>query len=261
MDMSNNPPVTLAVDGGVARLRLNQPERFNPLSTEMIRALQRALDDIAADPSIRVVVLGAAGKAFSAGHDLREMIGTPTRQFYEDLFAACSRMMSALVTLPQPVIARVQGMATAAGCQLVGMCDLAVAGMSARFAVSGISYGLFCATPSVALSRNVGRKRALEMLFTGDFVDAPTAAAIGLVNRAVADDALDAAINDLCAKILDKPAISIARGKRLFYAQAEQPLAAAYALAEQVMADNMMDDVAQEGFRAFVEKRPPNWRR
>lgn len=258
--MTNNPPVTLATEGGVARLTLNQPDRYNPLSTEMIAALQQALDDIAADPAIRVVVLGGAGKAFSAGHDLKEMIGTPERGFYEALFAACSRMMTSLVALPQPVIARVHGTAAAAGCQLVGMCDLAVAGTSARFAVSGIGYGLFCSTPSVALARNVGRKRALEMLFTGDFIDAQTAADAGLVNRVVADEALDDEIEKLCGKILAKPAVSIARGKRLFYAQVEQPLAAAYALAEQVMADNMMDGEAQEGFRAFVEKRPPNWR-
>jgi enoyl-CoA hydratase/carnithine racemase len=259
--MTNNPPVLLTTDGGVARLMLNQPDRYNPLSTEMITALQRALDDIAADPGIRVVVLGGAGKAFSAGHDLKEMIGTPERGFYETLFAACSRMMTSLTALPQPVIARVHGTAAAAGCQLVGMCDLAVASRSARFAVSGISYGLFCSTPSVALARNVGRKRALEMLFTGEFIDADTAADVGLVNRAVDDADLDTEIDRLCASIMKKPAISVARGKRLFYEQVEQPMAAAYALAEKVMADNMMDDAAQEGFRAFVEKRPPDWQK
>lgn len=255
----NNPPVVVTQTGGVATLTLNRPERFNALSVEMIAAIEHALAAIADDPAIRVVVLAAAGKAFSAGHDLGEMVARPDHAFYRDLFAACSAMMMRLQQLPQPVIARVHGTATAAGCQLVAMCDLAVAAENARFAVSGINFGLFCSTPGVALGRNVPRKRAMEMLLTGDFIDAATALDYGLVNRVVAAEALDAAIAELAAKICAKPAISITRGKRLFYAQAEQGIDAAYALAEQVMADNMMDAEAQEGFRAFLEKRRPSW--
>ncbi len=246
--------------GAVAHLTLNRPEQYNPLSFAMIRALGAALQEVGKDPAVRVIVLGGAGKAFCAGHDLGEMVVRPERAFYEELFAACSDLMMALPALPQPVIARVHGTAAAAGCQLVGMCDLAIASDKARFAVSGIAYGLFCSTPSVALVRNMPRKPAMEMLLTGEFIDAATATTLGLVNRAVPADRLDDEIAALCAKIISKPAISIARGKELFYAQSEQPIKAAYRLAEQVMADNMMDAEAREGFCAFLEKRPPSWR-
>ncbi|MDA5195047.1 enoyl-CoA hydratase [Govanella unica] len=255
----SNAPVTVVRAGPVATVTLNRPERFNALSVEMIRALDETLGEIGDEPDIRVIVLAAAGKAFSAGHDLGEMVARPEVGFYRTLFAACTAMMRRLQHLPQPVIARVQGTATAAGCQLVAMCDLAVAAQSARFAVSGINFGLFCATPGVALARNVSRKKAMEMLLTGDFISADQALEYGLVNQVVADQDLDAAVAELAAKISAKPAISIRRGKRLFYDQAEQGIEAAYQLAEQVMADNMMDAEAQEGFRAFLEKRRPDW--
>jgi enoyl-CoA hydratase/carnithine racemase len=226
----------------------------------MMTCLSEALKRIADDPTCRVVVLAASGKAYSAGHDLREMRAHPELNFYQDLFAQCSRMMLQLQQLPQPVIAQVQGIATAAGCQLVSMCDLAIAADTARFAVSGINYGLFCSTPSVGLSRNVARKRAMEMLLTGDFIDAATAVQEGLINHAVAADQLESAVLDLCRKILDKPPVAVRMGKALFYQQLEMGIAAAYQLAGQTMACNMMDGDAQEGFQAFIDKRTPSWK-
>src|SRR5690606_16603943 len=193
--------VTVARDGGVVRLTLNRPAQFNALSEDLMRALQAELERVAADPGARVVVLGGAGKAFCAGHDLREMRAKPSHDYYRALFAQCARMMVTIQQLPQPVIARVHGIATAAGCQLVAMCDLAVASADARFAVSGVNLGLFCSTPAVALSRNLSRKAAFEMLVTGEFIDAQTAAAKGLVNRVVAADALDAEVDRLAASI------------------------------------------------------------
>lgn len=246
---------------GVVTLTLNDPARFNALGAEMLSALQQALDDAGRDESVRVVVLAAAGKAFCAGHNLKDMAANPELAYYQKLFAQCSRMMLTIHKLPVPVIARVQGMATAAGCQLVAQCDLAVAVDSASFATSGIHYGLFCATPSVPLVRNVPAKRAMEMLLSGDFIDAPTALAQGLVNRVVPADALDAEVEKLVESILQKPRVAVAMGKALVYQQRELGIDAAYQLAGQTMATNMMDGAAQEGARAFAEKRQPTWKR
>ncbi len=256
----DEPLVTVARDGGVVRLTLNRPGQFNALSEGLMRALQAELERVAADPQARVVVLAAAGKAFCAGHDLREMRAQPSHDYYRTLFAQCARMMVTIQQLPQPVIARVHGIATAAGCQLVAMCDLAVASADAKFAVSGVNLGLFCSTPAVALSRNLSRKAAFEMLVTGEFIDAQAAAARGLVNRVVAPDALDAEVGRLAASICAKPAVAIAAGKGLFYRQLEMGIDAAYQLAGQTMACNMMDEAALEGVQAFIEKRPPDWR-
>ncbi len=224
-------------------------------------ALQAEIEEIAADASVRVVVLAAHGKAFCAGHDLKQMRASPSAAYYKKLFAQCSQLMLAIQQMPQPVIARVQGIATAAGCQLVAMCDLAVAASDARFAVSGVNYGLFCSTPSVGLSRNVPRKQAMEMLLTGEFIDAQAALARGLVNRVVAQDQLDTEIARFTASILAKPAVAIAMGKQMFYRQAEMGIEAAYQLAGETMACNMMDEAALEGVQAFIEKREPSWRR
>jgi len=244
---------------GVWTLTLNRPAAFNALSREMLDALQAALARIAADEQARVVVLAAAGKAFCAGHDLKQMRSAPSLGYYQALFSQCADMMLALQRSPVPVVARVQGMATAAGCQLVAMCDLAVASSAARFAVSGIGLGLFCATPSVALSRNVGRKEAFEMLMTGEFISADQARERGLVNRVTEPDALDAAVAQLVQSILAKPRLAVAMGKALFYRQLETGIAPAYADASQTMACNMMDAAALEGVQAFIDKRPPDW--
>lgn len=244
---------------GVVRLTMNRPANFNALSDEMLGALQAALDAIALDDSVRVVVLAASGKAFCPGHNLKEMIAQPSLEYYQKLFAQCSRVMLAIQALPVPVIARVHGIATAAGCQLVAQCDLAVASTDARFAVSGVNFGLFCSTPSVPLLRNVPTKFAMEMLVTGDFVSAQQALERGLVNRAVAPDELDAEVDMLVASILAKPRAAISMGKELFYRQREMGIAAAYQLANQTMAVNMMDACAQEGVTAFTEKRKPDW--
>jgi enoyl-CoA hydratase/carnithine racemase len=244
---------------GVAFLTLNRPTQYNALSEEMLAALHAALDALAVDSSARVVVLAGAGKAFCAGHDLKQMKANPRLEYYQRLFDDCSRLMLRIQTLPQPVIARVHGVATAAGCQLVAMCDLAVAADDARFAVSGVNVGLFCATPSVALSRNVGRKAAFEMLVTGEFIDAAAAVQRGLVNRCVPADRLDAEIAVLAAAVVAKPAAVIAAGKKLFYRQIELGVEAAYQIAGQAMACNMIDAVAQEGVAAFIEKRVPKW--
>ena len=255
-------PYVLKSDSqGIATLTLNRGDKFNPLSQEMMSALQAELDAIAQDPDIRVIVLAAAGRAFCAGHDLKQMRAKPSPQYYKALFDQCSKMMLTIQTMPQPVIARVQGIATAAGCQLVSMCDLAVASNEARFAVSGVNYGLFCSTPSVGLTRNVPRKQAMEMLLTGEFIDAQTAKERGLVNRVVSTDQLDIEIGKLTASILAKPAIAIAMGKQLFYRQLEMGIDEAYQLAGQTMACNMMDDAALEGVQAFIEKREPAWKK
>ena len=246
-------------EGGVAFLTLNRPAQYNVLSEQMMAALHGALDALAADAEVRVVVLAGAGKAFCAGHDLKQMQANPRLEYYQRLFDACSRLMMRLQTLPQPVIARVHGVATAAGCQLVAMCDLAIAAEDARFAVSGVNVGLFCATPSVALTRNVGRKAAFEMLVTGDFIDAAVAVQRGLVNRCVPAERLDQEIDTLAAAIVAKPAPVIATGKALFYRQIELGVAPAYQLAGEAMACNMIDDIAQEGVLAFIEKRTPAW--
>ena len=244
---------------GVITLTMNRPANFNALSQEMLSALQEALDAVAKDETARVVVIAANGKAFCPGHNLKEMIATPQLAHYQTLFAQCSRVMLAIQQLPVPVIARVHGIATAAGCQLVAQCDLAVASADARFAVSGVNLGLFCSTPSVPLLRNVPAKFAMEMLVTGDFIGAQQALERGLVNRAVAPEQLDAEVAKLVDSILAKPRAAIAMGKDLFYRQREMGLEAAYQLAGQTMAVNMMDPCAQEGVTAFTEKRKPNW--
>jgi enoyl-CoA hydratase/carnithine racemase len=244
---------------GVITLTLNRPQAFNALSEALLTALQTELDLIAKDESARVVVIAAAGKAFCAGHDLKEMRAEPSMGYYQRLFEQCGRMMLSIQKLPVPVIAKVQGMATAAGCQLVAQCDLAVAVDSARFAVSGVNLGLFCATPSVALSRNVPRKQAFEMLVTGEFISAQQAQARGLVNHVVPAEALDAAVEQLVASIVAKPRVALALGKQLFYRQLEGGIAAAYTDAAQTMACNMMDGSALEGVQAFIDKRKPNW--
>jgi enoyl-CoA hydratase/carnithine racemase len=253
------PYVLKSQAGGVVTLTLNRGDKFNPLSERMMEALQAEFDAITADDDVRVVVLAAAGKAFCAGHDLKEMRAEPSAAYYQKLFKQCSKLMLTMQKMPQPVIARVQGIATAAGCQLVAMCDLAVASSEARFAVSGVNYGLFCSTPSVALSRNVSRKQAMEMLLTGEFIDAYAARERGLVNRVMPPEKLDSEIAALTASILAKHAVAIAMGKQLFYKQIEMGIEAAYQLAGQTMACNMMDDAALEGVQAFIEKRAPTW--
>jgi enoyl-CoA hydratase/carnithine racemase len=253
------PLILLERRGGIAFLTLNRPAQYNALSAEMLAAVHAALESLAADSSVRVVVLSGAGKAFCAGHDLKQMKANPSLAYYQQLFDDCSRLMMRIQTLPQPVIARVHGIATAAGCQLVATCDLAVAADNARFAVSGVNVGLFCATPSVALSRNIGRKAAFEMLVTGESIDAATAVHRGLINRSVPADRLDREIGVLAESIAAKPAAVIAAGKALFYRQLETGIAPAYQLAGQAMACNMIDAVAQEGVAAFIEKRTPNW--
>ena len=255
-----SPDLLLRADrDGVATLTLNRPRQYNALSEGLLAALQAALDAIAGAPTVRVVVIAAEGTAFCAGHDLKEMQGDPRPERIAALFARCSRMMLSLPALPQPVIAKVQGLTTAAGLQLVAQCDLAIASDTARFAASGINLGLFCATPSVPLSRAVSRKHALELLLTGDFIDAATAAERGLVNRAVPADRLDTEVARLADAIRSKPRESIAMGKSLFYRQIEGRLAAAYDDAAAVMACNFAHRDTTEGIAAFIEKRPPVW--
>ena len=254
-------PVLLRSDDGrgVTTLSLNRPQAFNALSEDMLAALQHELDRLSTDPSVRVVVIAAHGKAFCAGHDLKEMRAQPSLDYYRSLFNRCGRVMMAIQRLPVPVIAKVQGLATAAGCQLVAQCDLAVASTAARFAVSGVNLGLFCSTPGVALSRNLSRKAAFEMLATGEFISAQQAQDKGLVNRVAAPEDLDAAVQALCESILRKPRQALALGKALFYRQLESGLEAAYIDAAQTMACNMMDASALEGVQAFIDKREPAW--
>jgi enoyl-CoA hydratase/carnithine racemase len=242
---------------GVRTLTLNRPDAFNALSEAMLQALQAELDAAATDASLRVLVIAAAGRAFCAGHDLKEMRAEPSLAYYQRLFAQCSKLMLAIQKLPVPVIAQVQGIATAAGCQLVAMCDLAVAASDARFAVSGVNLGLFCSTPSVALSRNLPRKAAFEMLVTGDFINADEAQAKGLVNRVAAPEALADAVAALAASIVAKPQVALAMGKALFYRQLEVGMAAAYQDAGATMACNMMDAAALDGVQGFLERRKP----
>jgi enoyl-CoA hydratase/carnithine racemase len=244
---------------GVVTLTLGRPQSFNALSEGMLAALQAELDAIAADESVRAVVIAATGKAFCAGHDLKEMRAKPSQAYYEALFAQCARMMLTIQRLPVPVIARVQGIATAAGCQLVAACDLAVAADSARFAVSGVNLGLFCSSPSVPLARNVARKPAFEMLVTGEFISADEARARGLVNRVATMEALDGAVESLVAAIVAKPRAAIALGKALFYRQIERGSEAAYEDAARTMARNMMEPDTLEGVQAFIDKRKPAW--
>ena len=255
-------PIVLRQDrnDGLTTLTLNRPGQFNSLSRDMLTALKAELDAIAANPSVRVVVIAGAGKAFCAGHDLKEMRGNHSKEFMQALFKQCGELMLAITKMPQPVIARVHGIATAAGCQLVSMCDMAVAADVAKFAVSGINVGLFCSTPAVGLARNLGRKAALEMLLTGDFIDALEAKAKGLVNRVVPSDALDAEVERLAQSILAKSAIAIRIGKGMFYEQLEMGLSEAYDYAGEVMACNMMSEDAGEGIDAFMQKRKPTYK-
>ncbi|MDI1275487.1 enoyl-CoA hydratase [Polaromonas sp.] len=259
MNDSSAPVLHTRDERGVNWLTLNRPDAFNTLSEEMLAALQGALDAVGADPAARIVVLAAEGKAFCAGHNLKEMRAQPELAYYQKLFAQCTRMMLTIQTLPVPVLARVQGVATAAGCQLVAQCDLAVASSEATFGVNGIDVGLFCATPSVPLVRNIPAKQAMEMLLTGGFIPAEEARVRGLVNRVVAPQALDAEIEQMLQAILAKPREAIAMGKALFYQQRETGIAAAYQLAGQTMACNMVHPVAQEGVQAFIDKRKPQW--
>jgi enoyl-CoA hydratase/carnithine racemase len=251
-------------DRGILRLTLNDVGRRNALSEAMLAALGAAFAEAGADPTVRVIVLAANGPAFCAGHDLKEMTAGRAaedggRAYFAHVMAQCSGVMQGIVTCPKPVIAEVTGVATAAGCQLVASCDLAVAADTARFSTPGVHIGLFCSTPMVALSRNVSNKHAMEMLLTGDMIPADRAAEIGLVNRAVPSDALCAAVMEMAGKIASKSSMTLATGKRAFYAQREMPLAEAYAYASQVMVDNMLARDAEEGIGAFIEKRAPQW--
>lgn len=254
-------PLLLRHDrNGVATLTLNRPAQRNALSVALMSALQAELDRIKDDGAVKVVVMAGAGPGFCGGHDLKEMRANPGRQAYEALFAQCSRLMMSIVRLPKPVIARVHAVAAAAGCQLVATCDLAVAAESAKFAVNGVNIGLFCSTPMVALTRAIPRKPALEMLLTGDLIDARAALAHGLVNKVVADDQLDAAVSELAGKIVAKSPYALAIGKEAFYRQAELGLDEAYAYASQVMTSNMLARDAEAGIDAFLAKRPmPDW--
>ena len=245
---------------GVATLILNRPAQFNAINAALLTELETALDQIENDPAVRVVVIAGVGKAFCAGHDLKEMRERHDRNFIASLFERCSRIMVRLTRLPQPVIARIHGVAAAAGCQLVAQCDLAVASTEARFATSGVKYGIFCTTPGVPLARDVGRKRALEMLLTGEFIDAQTALAYGLVNRVVAPDSLDAEVAGLARSILDKTPIAVAAGKKVFYEQVETGLERAYTLANEAMTCSLMTEDAVEGIDAFSQKRPAQWK-
>ena len=254
------PLVLRREEAGVVTLTLNRGERFNSLSTSMIAALERELAAVGEDRKARVVVLAGAGKGFCAGHDLKEMRAhTDDRVWQRELFAAASRMMVRMTEMPQPIIARVHGIATAAGCQLVSMCDLAVASDAARFALPGVNVGLFCSTPAVGVARNIGRKRSMELLLTGELVDAPTALSWGLVNRVVPAAELDAEVARLAGIILARSGKVVATGKRAFYRQIDQPLEGAYATASESMAFSMLEPDAAEGIDAFVEKRPARW--
>ncbi len=251
--------------GAVAHLHMNAPERLNALSDEMLAALQAQFDALAEDRNIRVVILSGAGKAFCAGHDLKQM--TQGRQaedggqaYFKDLFDRCAKMMTTIRRLPQPVIARVHGIATAAGCQLVASCDLAVAAEGTRFGVNGVNIGLFCSTPMVALTRNIARKHAFEMLTTGQFIDATRARDIGLVNRVVASDALEDETQALADQIAAKLGAAVRIGKRAFYDQMEMTLDQAYAFTGDVMVENMLYRDTVEGISAFLEKRDPDWK-
>jgi enoyl-CoA hydratase/carnithine racemase len=257
--MTDSPLLLRHDHAGVVTLTLNRPRSRNALSLGLMEALDATLASIATDPATQVVVIAGAGPAFCAGHDMREMRATPTRDAYAAVFALCGRLMQRIVALPKPVIARVHGAASAAGCQLVATCDLAIAGESARFATPGVDIGLFCSTPMVALSRAVGRKAAMEMLLTGELISAHRAREIGLVNRVVPDAELDAAVTALARQIAGKSPLTLAIGKEAFYRQAELGLAAAYALTAEVMTRNMLARDAAEGIDAFLEKRPPVW--
>lgn len=259
---SMNPSEPLVIRenlGSVVTLTLNCPKQFNALSVDMLSAMQTELDSIAQDSSIRVVVIAANGKAFCAGHNLKEMRANPEKAFQRALFEQCSQMMLTINRMPQVVIAKVEGIATAAGCQLVAACDLAVASDNAKFATSGISVGLFCSTPAVAVSRNLSRKQAFEMLITGEFIDAHTALHQGLINRVASAEQLDTTLQSLIDSIIAKSSVALTTGKTMFYNQLDMALAEAYEYASEVMSCNMMADDVSEGIDAFIEKRPAVW--
>lgn len=260
---SMNPSEPLVIRenlGSVVKLTLNCPKQFNALSVDMLSAMQTELDSIAQDSSIRVVVIAANGKAFCAGHNLKEMRANPEKAFQRALFEQCSQMMLTINRMPQVVIAKVEGIATAAGCQLVAACDLAVASDNAKFATSGISVGLFCSTPAVAVSRNLSRKQAFEMLITGEFIDAHTALHQGLINRVASAEQLDTTLQSLIDSIIAKSSVALTTGKTMFYNQLDMALAEAYEYASEVMSCNMMADDVSEGIDAFIEKRPAVWK-
>ena len=260
---SMNPSEPLVIRenlGSVVKLTLNCPKQFNALSVDMLSAMQTELDSIAQDSSIRVVVIAANGKAFCAGHNLKEMRANPEKAFQRALFEQCSQMMLTINRMPQVVIAKVEGIATAAGCQLVADCDLAVASDNAKFATSGISVGLFCSTPAVAVSRNLSRKQAFEMLITGEFIDAHTALHQGLINRVASAEQLDTTLQSLIDSIIAKSSVALTTGKTMFYNQLDMALAEAYEYASEVMSCNMMADDVSEGIDAFIEKRPAVWK-
>lgn len=249
---------------GIVHLRLNAPERLNPLSDGMLAALQAQIEQLQNDRSARVVILSGAGKVFCAGHDLKEMQAgrqaeDQGRAYFQDLFTRCARVMSGLQRLPQPVIAQVHGIATAAGCQLVASCDMAIAAENTRFGVNGVNIGLFCSTPMVALSRNIGRKRAFELLTTGDFIHAPEAERLGLINRSVPMEDLESTTLALAQKVASKLGAAVSIGKEAFYEQLPMPLDAAYAYTGKVMVENMLWRDTDEGIKAFLEKRAPDW--
>lgn len=260
--MVTDGPVLLREDraGGIAWLTLNRPGQMNLLTSAMLAGLQSALDDIAGDANIRVVVLGGAGKGFCAGHDLKEIRGLGGQPAIEALFRECSRMMMSITRLPQPVIARVQGAAAAAGCQLVAQCDLAVASEAAKFTTPGVNWGFFCSTPGVAIGRNLLRKHAMEMLLTGDVLDAARALELGLVNRVVPADRLDAEVLELALRIAEKPPATVAAGKRAFYEQMDLGTERAYELASGVIASSFAHAEGREGMNAFIDKRRPDWK-
>ena len=260
MDIRDQPSLLREDLDGVVRLTLNRPAARNALSRGLMTALEEELANLVVDPRARVVVVRGAGPGFCAGHDLRELRSLPEREAYAALFAQCSRLMQAIVALPQPVIAQVHGVATAAGCQLVASCDLAVAAETARFATPGVNIGLFCSTPMVALARNVGRKQAMEMLLLGELVDAATAARLGLVNRVVPEGRLEAVTLAMARAIGAKSPLTLRIGKEAFYRQLELGLGEAYDYASRVMTENMLARDAAEGIDAFIEKRTPVWR-
>jgi enoyl-CoA hydratase/carnithine racemase len=258
-DAIEQPILLREARDGITTLTLNRPQQYNPLSSEMLSELQQALDDIANDDDIRVIIIAATGKAFCAGHDLKQMRSSEDRAFHQALFEQCSRMMLTINQISKPVIARVNGIATAAGCQLVAGCDLAVASEESRFAVSGINAGLFCSTPAVPLSRNLSHKQAMHMLLAGDFIDAQTALDYGLVNQVVAHNELEAATRAMAQKIVAKSPLAISLGKQMFYQQLKMDLADAYEFAGERMTCNMDSEDAREGIDAFIEKRKPKW--
>jgi enoyl-CoA hydratase/carnithine racemase len=259
-DISAPQPVLLRSDAeGVAGLALNRPDQYNALSRELLGALQVELDRIRDDPAVRVVAITGQGRAFCAGHDLKEIAHERERGKLTELFGQCSEVMLSLTRLRQPVIALVDGIATAAGCQLVAACDLALATTNARFATSGVKYGLFCSTPMVAVSRNLPRKPAMEMLLTGDFIEADDAFRLGLVNKVVPPERLEEAFDGMVARLLDKPREVLALGKRAYYRQLEMGLEDAYAFTTDVIVDNALGKDFEEGLAAFLEKRAPQW--